>query len=115
QWEKAKDAYSHIDYTAPTADLALFKTAWCEWKLGHTDQAALDFKRVLDKAVELERSGTEGQRRRSASLRDEALEYLVVVFTEDRTISAKEVFDFLASIGGEQYSRDVLIKVAESY
>ncbi len=62
---------------------------------------------MLDKAVEAERSGTEAQRRRSASLRDEALEYLVVVFTEDRSISAKEVFDFLASIGGEQYSRDV--------
>ena len=52
--------------------IALFKTAWCEWKLGDTTQAAKDFKRVLDKAVEAERSGTEAQRRRSASLRDEA-------------------------------------------
>jgi TolA-binding protein len=114
-WEKAKDAYSHIPDSATTSDLALFKIAWCEWKLGSTEQAAKDFKRVLDKAVEAERSGTEAQRRRSASLRDEALEYLVVVFTEDRSISAQEVFDFLASIGGEKYSRDVMIKVAESY
>lgn len=114
-WTKAKDAYGHIPDDAATSDLATFKIAWCEWKLGDTTQAAKDFKRVLDKAVEAERSGTEAQRRRSASLRDEALEYLVVVFTEDRSISAKEVFDFLASIGGEQYSRDVLIKVAESY
>ncbi len=115
QWEKAKAAYSHIPDNAATSDLALFKTAWCEWKLGSTEQAAKDFKRVLDKAVEAERTGTEAQRRRSASLRDEALEYLVIVFTEDRSISAQEVFDFLASIGGEKYSRDVLIKVAESY
>jgi tetratricopeptide (TPR) repeat protein len=115
QWEQAKAAYAHIDYSAPTADLAIFKTAWCEWKLGSIEAAAKDFKRVLDKAVEAERSGTESQRRRSASLRDEALEYLVVVFTEDKSISAKEVFDFLASIGGEQYSGDVLIKVAASY
>ncbi len=115
EWAKAKDAYSHIDDKAATNDLATFKIAWCEWKLGDPTQAAKDFKKVLDKAVEAERSGTEAQRRRSASLRDEALEYLVVVFTEDRSISAKEVFDFLASIGGEQYSRDVLIKVAESY
>jgi tetratricopeptide (TPR) repeat protein len=115
QWEKAKQAYTHIPDSAATSDLALFKTAWCEWKLGATEQAAKDFKRVLDKAVEAERSGSEAQRRRSASLRDEALEYLVVVFTEDRSISAQEVFDFLASIGGEKYSRDVLIKVAESY
>jgi tetratricopeptide (TPR) repeat protein len=114
-WEKAKDAYGHIPDSATTSDLALFKIAWCEWKLGSTEQAAKDFKRVLDKAVEAERTGTEAQRRRSASLRDEALEYLVVVFTEDRSISAQEVFDFLASIGGEKYSRDVMIKVAESY
>jgi len=115
QWEKAKEAYSHIPQDAATSDLATFKTAWCEWKLGNTDTAAKDFKLVLDKAVEAERTGTEAQRRRSASLRDEALEYLVVVFTEDKSISAQEVFDFLASIGGERYSRDVMIKVAESY
>ncbi len=114
-WEDAKAAYKHIPEDAPTSDLATFKIAWCEWKLGDTVQAAKDFKRVLDKAVEGERSGTAAQRRRSASLRDEALEYLVVVFTEDKSVSAKEVFDFLASIGGEQYSRDVLLKVAESY
>jgi tetratricopeptide (TPR) repeat protein len=115
QWQKAIDAYAHIPDDAPTSDLSTFKTAWCYWKLGNSDQAAKDFKRVLDKAVEAERTGTAAQRRRSASLRDEALEYLVVVFTEDRSISAQEVFDFLASIGGERYSRDVMIKVAESY
>jgi cellulose synthase operon protein C len=115
KWAKAKEAYAHIPDNAATSDLATFKTAWCEWKLGDSETAAKDFKRVLDKAVEAERTGTEAQRRRSASLRDEALEYLVVVFTEDRSISAQDVFDFLASIGGEKYSRDVLIKVAESY
>ncbi len=114
-WKEARDAYRHIGDDAATSDLATFKIAWCEWKLGDTVQAAKDFKRVLDKAVAAERTGTEAQRRRSASLRDEALEYLVVVFTEDKSVSAKEVFDFLASIGGEQYSRDVLLKVAESY
>ena len=115
QWQKAIDAYRHIPDTAATSDLSTFKTAWCYWKLGQTEQAAKDFKRVLDKAVEAERTGTAAQKRRSASLRDEALEYLVVVFTEDRSISAQEVFDFLSSIGGERYSRDVMIKVAESY
>ena len=65
---------------------------------------------VLDKAVEAERSGTEAQRRRSASLRDEALEYLVVVFTEDSSISAKEVFDFL----GVDRRRAVLARRARS-
>jgi tetratricopeptide (TPR) repeat protein len=115
EWPKAMDAYQHIPDDAATSDLATFKIAWCEWKLGNTIQAAKDFKRVLDKAVAAERTGTEAQRRRSASLRDEALQYMVVVFTEDRSITPKEVFDFLVSIDGEQYSRDVMVKVAESY
>ena len=114
-WVRAKDAYVHVGDAAATSDLALFKVAWCEWKLGDTTAAAKDFKKVLDKAVKQEREGTEAQKRRSASLREEALEYLVVVFTEDRSISPKEVFDFLVSIDGEQYSRDVMVKVAESY
>ena len=117
EWDKARAAYENIlvDPTAATYDLAMFKSAWCDWKLGDPDRAALRFKEVLDLAVEAERSGSAAQQRRRAGLRDEALEYLVVVFTEDRAISAKEVFDFLASIGGERYSRDVLIKVADAY
>lgn len=115
EWAKAKDAYKAVGEDAATSDLATFKVAWCEWKLGDSTQAAKDFKRVLDKATRNEREGTESQRRRGASLREEALEYLVVVFTEDRSISPKDVFDFLVSIDGEQYSRDVMVKVAESY
>lgn len=117
KWAEARDAYAEIlkIRTAATYDLAMFKTAWCDWKLGDVDLAARRFKEVLDLAVAAEQSGTAAQQRRSAGLRDEALEYLVVVFTEDRSISAAEVFDFLASIGGERYSRDVLVKVAQSY
>jgi len=114
-WTRARDAYKQVGEDAATSDLATFKVAWCEWKLGNTTQAAIDFKRVLDKAEKQQREGSEAQRRRSASLREEALEYLVVVFTEDRSISPKEVFDFLVSIDGERYSRDVMVKVAESY
>ena len=117
QWADARTAYANIlvDPNAPTYDLAMFKTAWCDWKLGDPEGAAKKFKTVLDLATAAETSGSASLRRRRASLRDEALEYLVVVFTEDKSIAAKDVFDFLASIGGERYSRDVLIKVAESY
>ncbi len=114
-WTRAKESYANIGDDAATSDLAIFKIAWCEWKLNNPIQAAKDFKRVLDKADKALREGTAAQRRRSGSLKEEALEYLVVVFTEDRTISPKEVFDFLVSIDGEKYSRDVMIKVAESY
>jgi cellulose synthase operon protein C len=116
-WEEARGAFAHIlarpDW--PTYDLALFKTAWCDWKLGEVETAARRFKEVLDLAVEAEISGSARTRRRRAQLRDEALDYLVIVFTEDRAITAKEVYDFLASIGGERYSKDVLVRVATSY
>ena len=67
-------------------DLALFKSAWCDWKLGETEKAAKRFKLVLDLAAEAERSGTEAERKRRSQLRDEALDYLVLVFTEDPNI-----------------------------
>src|SRR5262249_32932554 len=115
EWKTALEAYVHVAKTAATYDLALFKRAWCEWKLGDIDNAKLHFVEVLNHSVEVERNGTEAQKKRSTDMRDQALEYLVVVFTEDRTVSAKDVFDFLVSIGGEQYSHDILIRVAESY
>lgn len=114
-WEKARASYKHVPDSASMSDLAIFKVAWCEWKLGNPTQAAKDFKRVLDKALEAERSGTAAQKRRLVDVREQALDFMVVIFTEDRSVSAKEVFDFLTSIGGEQYSRDLLLKVAESY
>jgi cellulose synthase operon protein C len=115
EWSKAMAAFKRIPDDAASSDLATFKIAWCEWKLGNAIQAAKDFKRVLDKAVAAQQTGNAKQRQRSASLADEALQYMVVVFTEDRSITPKEVFDFLVSIDGERYSRDVMVKVAESY
>ena len=113
QWQKAMDAYRHVPDVAATNDLATFKIAWCEWKLGDSMTAAKDFKKVLDKRTKCEAESSHCNQQ--ASLAQEALDYLVVVFTEDRSLSPKEVFDFLVSINGEQYSRDVMIKVAESY
>ncbi len=114
KWPDAMAAYKHVPENAATSDLATFKIAWCEWKLGDSLGAAKDFKRVLDKRYKCE--ATSGARcKQAASLAQEALDYLVVVFTEDRSLSPKEVFDFLVSIGGEMYSHDVMVKVAESY
>ncbi|RMH44686.1 MAG: hypothetical protein D6689_01785 [Deltaproteobacteria bacterium] len=114
-WADARDAYQHIlDHPeSKSYDLALFKTAWCYWKLADTQTAAKLFKQVLDLAAEAERSGTERERRRRAQLRDEALDYLVLVFTEDESIQPKDVYQFLAEIGGERYSRDVLVRLAD--
>jgi len=117
RWAEARDAYKNIlDRPESQAfDLALFKTAWADWKLGDTESAAKRFKLVLDLAEEAERSGSEKLRRRRSQLRDEALDYLVLVFTEDESVTAKDVYEFLASIGGERYSRDVLVRLADMF
>lgn len=117
RWREARAAYTKV-LTHPDAegyDLALFKSAWCDWKLGDTDSAAKRFKKVLDLAAEAERSGTARERKRRAQLREEALDYLVLVFTEDESIQAADVFDFLASIGGERYSQAVIVRLADVF
>jgi TolA-binding protein len=117
RWQEARAAYAHVleRPSAPAYDLALFKSAWCDWKLGETDRAARRFKLVLDLAAEAERSGSEPERRRRTQLRDEALEYLVVVFSEDETVAPRDVYEFLASIGGERYSESVLVRLADLF
>ena len=94
-------------------DLALFKTAWCYWKLGDTNKAAMRFKDVLDLAKK-KAGRTEAEQKRAAELQGQALDYLVELFTEDDTKSAHDAFEFLAQIGGKQYSRKVLKQLADT-
>lgn len=94
-------------------DLALFKTAWCYWKLGDTTKSAQRFKDVLDLAKK-KAGRSEAQQRRAEELQGEALDYLVELFTEDDTKTARDAFEFLAQIGGKQYSRKVLKQLADT-
>ncbi len=107
---------------SPLYDLALFKTAWCYWKLGESDKAARRFKEVLDlgsgtttSSVARAHQLTESGRKRLEELKGEALEQLVQVFTEDERKGPKDAFDFLASIGGASYSRKVIAKLADTF
>lgn len=96
------------------ADLALFKSAWCMWRLGRSQEAALRFREVLD--LENRRGAmTATQRRRLRDLQDEALDYLIQVFVEDEQNAASDVFRFLEEIGGERYARRVLVRLSETF
>lgn len=95
-------------------DLALFKSAWCLWKLGRTDEAATRFRRVLDLGDDRSKLTAE-QRRRLEELQTEALDYLIQVFTEDERNTAADVFGFLEGIGGEKYAYRVLSRLSETY
>ena len=95
-------------------DVALFKSAWCLWRLNRSHDAAMRFRQVLDLGRNRDRM-TATQRRRLQELQTEALEYLIQVFTEDERNSASDVFRFLQEIGGERYAIRVLRKLSETY
>jgi tetratricopeptide (TPR) repeat protein len=94
-------------------DLALFKTAWCYWKLGDTSKSALRFKEVLD--LSKKKAGRSDQeQKRATDLQGQALDYLVELFTEDDSKTAQDAFEFLAQIGGKEYSQKVLAQLANT-
>ncbi len=94
-------------------DLALFKTAWCYWKLGQTTKSAERFKDVLDLAKK-KAGKTEAEQKRAAELQGQALDYLVELFTEDDSKTAADAFEFLAQIGGKEYSQKILRRLADT-
>lgn len=98
---------------SPLHGLGLFKSAWCHWKLGQSAAAAQRFKEVLDLTASAKGKGARAEKR-AAELQDQALEYLVELFIEDDTKSARDAFDFLVQIGGKAYSRRVLQRLADT-
>ncbi len=95
-------------------DISLFKSAWCLWRMGQTDQAAVRFRQVLDLGRGRERLSS-AQRRRLRELQDEALDYLIQVFIEDENNTARDVFAFLEEIGGTRYGRRVLVRLSDTF
>ncbi|GAB4198941.1 MAG: hypothetical protein OHK0013_08620 [Sandaracinaceae bacterium] len=95
-------------------DMALFKSAWCLWRLNRTTEAATRFRQVLDLGAQ-SAALTAEQRRRLRDLQDEALDYLIQVFTENEGNSARDVFRFLQEIGGERYAERVLTRLSLTY
>jgi TolA-binding protein len=96
------------------SDMALFKSAWCLWKLGRSTAAATRFREVLDLSGRL-RHVTGERRRRLLELQDEALEYLIQVFTEDESNTAADLHGFLSQIGGEKYATKVLRRLSRAF
>src|SRR5260370_42376460 len=79
--------------------LALFKSAWCQWRLGRSDEAARRFLQVFQVTDAGERVSAV-KRKQLDELQAEALKYLVEVFTEDDKNTADDVYGFLVKAGG---------------
>ena len=99
--------------------LALFKSAWCLWRLGNTDEAAKRFVSVF--ALSEAGGGKAGQgggvrdRKQLDELQAEALKYLVEVLTEDEKNTASDAYSFLQKVGGDRFAGKVVKALAETY
>jgi cellulose synthase operon protein C len=96
--------------------LALFKSAWCHWRLGNTDEATKRFVKVFEVTDTAGRPGTSvSQQRALDELQGEALKYLVEVFTEDEKNTAQDMYDFLTKIRGDRFAGKILRALAPTY
>jgi cellulose synthase operon protein C len=97
--------------------LALFKSAWCYWRLGNNDEAARRFVGVFEATDQGAggKTANAAQRKQLDELQGEALRYIVEVFTEDEKNTAQDLYNFLTKIGGERFSGKIVRALAEQY
>jgi tetratricopeptide (TPR) repeat protein len=98
--------------------LALFKSAWCHWRLGNNDEAAKRFVGVFEATDPGKPNGktvSAAERRQLDELQGEALKYVVEVFSEDEKNTAQDLYAFLTKIGGERFSGTIVRALATQF
>jgi cellulose synthase operon protein C len=95
--------------------LALFKSAWCHWRLNNTDEAARRFVSVFEVTDAQGKTATATQRKQLDELQSEALKYLVEIFTEDEKNTAGDMYNFLVKVGGDKFASKVVKALAETF
>ncbi|HSQ66938.1 MAG TPA: tetratricopeptide repeat protein [Polyangiaceae bacterium] len=104
---------------SPKSDLiglALFKSAWCHWRLGNTDEATKRFVKVFEVTDTSGKAGVGvAQQKALDELQGEALKYLVEVFTEDDKNTAQDMYNFLTKIGGDRFAGKIVRALANTY
>ena len=93
--------------------LALFKSAWCMWRLGRSDEAARRFLQVFQ--VTDAENVSAAKRKQLDELQAEALKYLVEVFTEDEKNNADDVYNFLVKAGGDKFAGKIVKALAAAF
>ena len=96
-------------------DIALFKSGWCLWRLGKTDEAARRFLVVFKKSAEAGENVSAKRRAELDELQAEALKNLVAVFAEDEKNSAEDMYRFLVKAGGEKFAGEIVRALANAF
>ncbi|HVU03014.1 MAG TPA: tetratricopeptide repeat protein [Polyangiaceae bacterium] len=112
-YQEYEEVLKHKD--SDLYDIALFKSAWCLWRLGQTDEAARRFLVVFKTTAEAG-SGVSAKRRAELDeLQAEALKNLVAVFVEDEKNSAEDMYGFLKKAGGEKFAGEIVSALANAF
>src|SRR6185436_18179311 len=96
-------------------DIALFKSAWCLWRLGQTDEAAKRFLVVFKTTAEAGPGVSAKRRAELDELQAEALRNLVAVFVEDEKNTAEDMYGFLVKAGGEKFAGEIVAALANAF
>jgi tetratricopeptide (TPR) repeat protein len=96
-------------------DIALFKSGWCLWRLGQSDEAAKRFLVVFKKSAEAGKGVSAKRRAELDELQAEALKNLVAVFVEDEKNSAEDMYRFLVKAGGEKFAGEIVRALAAAF
>jgi TolA-binding protein len=96
-------------------DIALFKSAWCLWRLGQTDEAARRFLVVFKTGASAGEKVSAKRRAELDELQAEALKNLVAVFVEDEKNSADDMYRFLVKAGGEKFAGEIVRALAGAF
>lgn len=94
-------------------DIALFKSAWCLWRLGKTEEAAKRFLLVFKTTEEASQTGAKS-RDEIDELQREALKNLVAVFVEDEKNRAEDMHRFLVKAGGDKFAGRIVRALADA-
>lgn len=95
-------------------DLALFKSAWCLWRMDRPEEAAKRFLAVF-KATAEGGSRRDGKKQSEIDeLQAEALKNLVAVFVEDEKNRAEDMHKFLVKAGGDKFAGRIVRALAEA-
>jgi len=95
-------------------DLALFKSAWCLWRLGEPEESARRSLTVFKKSAEAGQGATARRRAELGELQAEALRNLVAVFVEDEKNRAEDMHRFLKKAGGERFASEIVLALASA-
>jgi TolA-binding protein len=95
--------------------LAMFKSAWCLWRVGRGGEAAKRFVAVFEITDREGKKLNGAAQRQLDELQSEALKYLIEVFTEDEKNTAQDVYGFLTKIGGDRFAGKVVRALAAQF